>query len=255
VIHASFITGLGEDQSLGIVVGPFSSCTSEDALAYYTTSSTLTMDEKPGDSGVRAHTNVALVVPLAALCAAKPGQAQSLGMPANPSEAQPLGPPFPGFFFETPASLGCIYKLVSPLVKGSDPNVVTAVPTGGSKAIAIVDAYDDPTALSDLKLFSTQFGLTPVSASNFHVIFATGTRPPMDPTGGWELEEALDTEWAHALAPGATVYLVEAASNLLTDLLTAEDVASKTVAAAKGGEVNPNSKITSHADAVIAIVR
>jgi kumamolisin len=194
--------------------------------------------ENPGDIGVRAHTNVGLVVPFTGLTAAQPGQVRSLGMAANPAEAEPLGPPFPGYFFETPASLGCIYKLVAPLVTGCDPNVVTAVPTGGSRAIAIVDAYDDPTALSDLQTFSTQFGLTPVSASNFQVIFATGTRPPKDPTGGWELEEALDTEWAHAWAPGAKIYLVEAASDSDTSLFAAEDVASNTVAAAKGGEVN-----------------
>ena len=36
--------------------------------------------------------------------------------------------------------------------------------------------------------------------------------PATDSTGGWELEESLDVEWAHAIAPGAKILLVEANS-------------------------------------------
>ncbi len=43
----------------------------------------------------------------------------------------------------------------------------------------------------------------------------------MDPTGGWEQEESLDIEWAHAMAPQATLYLVEAQSNSDVDLFCA----------------------------------
>lgn len=42
---------------------------------------------------------------------------------------------------------------------------------------------------------------------------------------GWSLEIALDVEWAHAIAPGAKILLVEATSNSLTNLLAAEDYA------------------------------
>jgi kumamolisin len=230
--------------------------------------------EKPEDIGERAHTNVEIVVPFEALPVPAPGEAQALAIRENPSEFQPLTAPVAGYFFETPASLGCVYHLVSPLVAGCNPNVVIAVPSGGSKALAIVDAYDDPTALSDLQHFSTQFGLTAVSSTNstpsnpkppnnaplalkgvnsadstplaltsessgnFQVVYASGTRPPTDPTGGWELEESLDIEWAHAMAPGAKIFLVEAKSNSFSDLLTAEDVAGTLVAAAGGGEVS-----------------
>jgi subtilase family serine protease len=84
---------------------------------------------------------------------------------------------------------------------------VTKNPTGGSKAIAIVDAYDDPKALNDLKVFSAQFGV-PFNQNDFTVVYAnaSGTRPPLDPTGSWELEESLDIEWAHAMAPNAQGY-------------------------------------------------
>ncbi len=76
----------------------------------------------------------------------------------------PLGsPPFAGYFFETPASIACIYSLVS---QGTtcNPNTVTGNPTGGSQSIAIVEPYDDPYAAADLSYFSAQFGL-PFSTS------------------------------------------------------------------------------------------
>jgi hypothetical protein len=51
---------------------------------------------------------------------------------------------------------------------------------------------------------------------------ATGL-PGTDPAGAgaanWELEEALDVEWAHAIAPGAQIVLVEASSQALSDLM------------------------------------
>jgi subtilase family serine protease len=111
----------------------------------------------------------------------------------------------------------------------------SANPTGGSNAIAIVDAYDDPYAVSDLQYFSSQFGLP---KPNIEVVYATGQDPGLDPTGGWELEEALDIEWAHAMAPKAQIYLVEALSPATGDLLVAEAVAANLVAAAGGGEVS-----------------
>ena len=70
------------------------------------------------------------------------------------------------------------------------------------------------------------------------MVYATGTKPGQDSTGGWELEEALDIEMAHAMAPNAKVILVEAKSNSTKDLFAAEKVASQMVAAAGGGEVS-----------------
>jgi len=174
--------------------------------------------ERKGDIGHRAHTNIRVFTPTG-------------GLPQD-SVAVASGPPFAGYLFETPASLACIYNLV-PQSAGCNPNKVTAVPTGGSTSIAIVDAYDDPGAARDLAKFSKQFGLPP---ANFQVIFATGSRPFNDP--GWEIEESLDVQWAHAMAPSAKLYLVEAASNSFYDLLTAETVAASIVANEGGGVVS-----------------
>jgi kumamolisin len=147
--------------------------------------------------------------------------------------------PGPSYLFETPASLGCVYRLtsVSSAQIGCSPTDTTLPnPSGGAKAIAIVDAYDYPTAFSDLQIFSTQFLLPAPTTANFQVVYATGTPPKAD--SGWGLEAALDIEWAHAMAPQAKIYLVEAASNSFTDLLTAVNVASNLVAKAGGGEVS-----------------
>ena len=169
---------------------------------------------------------------------------------APKARPQTSGPPYSGSYYQTPASIACIYGLTS-AVSGCSPYTATANPTGGSKAIAIVDAYDDPNALSDLSVFSTQFGITPPTSANFEVVYApsgstpdgscatsSGTEPAVDPTGGWELEEALDIEMAHSMAPNAMLYLVEAQSNSLTDLYCAVTVASNLVKAAGGGEVS-----------------
>jgi kumamolisin len=144
-------------------------------------------------------------------------------------------PPFSGYTFETPASLACVYQLAEATAPGCNPNLTTANPTGGSRAIALVDPFDDPTAVSDLATFSAQFGLP---AANLTVIYANGTEPGIDPTGGSEIEEALDTQWAHAMAPEAQLFLVEAPNNSLINLFNAVILASNLVARAGGGEVS-----------------
>jgi len=161
----------------------------------------------------------------------------------TPNEA----PPFAGYGFETPASLACVYALVT-TISGCNPNSTVNVPTGGSQTIAIVDAYDDPSAAGDLAWFSLQFGV-PLTASQFDVVWANtalssclSTGVPTDFTGGWELEESLDIEWAHAMAPGAKIYLVEACSKLDSDLQQAVLVANNLVQCGKS-EINPSTGV------------
>jgi subtilase family serine protease len=180
--------------------------------------------EKPTDFGRRFHTNIQIL-------------GSGAIIPPQGVSANTQGPPYTGYFNETPASLACIYNLVSSSNRDCNPNVVTANPTGGARAIAIVDAYDDPNAASDLATFSAQFGI-PFDPSKFQVVYASGTNPGLDPTGGWEIEESLDIEYAHAMAPDAMLYLVEAASDSTSDLLAAVTVAAQLVAKAGGGQVS-----------------
>lgn len=91
--------------------------------------------------------------------------------------------------------------------------------TGTGQTIAIVTAYDAPNALADLGVFDKTFGL-PAPPSFKKVSQTGGTKfPPVD--GSWALETALDVQWAHAVAPGAGILLVEASSSSLNNLLTA----------------------------------
>jgi subtilase family serine protease len=100
---------------------------------------------------------------------------------------------------------------------------------GAGKTIAIVDAYDLPTAEADLNTFSKQFGLPPCTTANgcFKKVNQTGGTSYPAYNAGWGLEIAMDIQWAHAIAPGAKILLVEAKSNSFTDLLIAEDYAAK----------------------------
>ncbi len=180
---------------------------------------------RPEDAGLRAHTNHLIFVPA----------------------GQPVSSPVPNYTFaETPASLGCVYK-VGPTYAGCNPATGGANhPTGGWGAIALVDAYDNPNAASDLAAFSSHYGLP---AANFTKIYANtyfGTLNGMTascsgtPQGDtdWGVEEDLDIEWAHAMAPTAQIILVEACSNSYSDLTFAEQVAGLKVTQAGGGDIS-----------------
>ncbi len=72
---------------------------------------------------------------------------------------------------------------------------------GSGQTIAIVDAYNQPNILSNLQTFDLTYGLA--APPSFTVVNQSGgsTLPAADQ--GWGLEESLDVEWAHAMAPGA----------------------------------------------------
>ncbi len=151
--------------------------------------------ELPGDVGHRAHTNHLIKFD---------HNARHGGAPSG----------------ETPASLRSVYNLPS---------------SGGGGVIAIVDAFDYPTAENDLNVFSAQFGLPPCTTANgcFKKVFASGSQPAAN--CGWSQEAALDIEWAHAMSPNAKIVLVEAATNSFVDLFAAVDVATSQVLAGPTG--------------------
>jgi hypothetical protein len=116
------------------------------------------------------------------------------------------------------------YSLASIAPTGLSPDQVRKAynlpSAGGNVTIAIVDAYDYPTAQNDLDIFSAQFGL-PTGNFEKHPMSAS-----MTVDQGWALEEALDIQWAHAIAPNARILLVEAKSNSFTDLFNAINYAT-----------------------------
>jgi subtilase family serine protease len=90
---------------------------------------------------------------------------------------------------------------------------------GTGQTIAIVDAYDHPDIASNLATFDSTYGLP--APPSFRKVNQNGgtTYPP--PNATWDLEIALDVEWAHTIAPGADLLLVEANSSSSNDLLPA----------------------------------
>ncbi len=97
---------------------------------------------------------------------------------------------------------------------------------GTGQTIAIVDAGDDPNLASDLGAFDAQFGLP--APPSFTKLNEYGNSSPLPSNQGWGVEESLDVEWAHAIAPGASIVLVEANSSSLSDLVsTAVPTAAK----------------------------
>jgi hypothetical protein len=102
----------------------------------------------------------------------------------------------------------------------------TVTGDGSGTTIAIVDAYDDPTIANDLHQFDLNFGLSDPSVftkvgQNGGPVPGTDPAGAGNPNGNWEDEEALDVEWAHAIAPKANILLVEANNNATTNLYTA----------------------------------
>jgi subtilase family serine protease len=95
---------------------------------------------------------------------------------------------------------------------------------GAGTTIAIVDAYNDANLSADLGVFDSAFGLpAPPSFSQVSQTGGAATKVPSN--AGWAVEESLDVEWAHAIAPAANIVLVEASSSSISNLLTAVNYA------------------------------
>ncbi len=134
--------------------------------------------------------------------------------------AQGSATPLTGSF--SPAQIATAYGISAISFNGG----ITG--TGAGQTIAIIDAYDNPDlvsssasnfATSDLHTFDVEYGL-PEPAGFFTKVNQSGgtSYPGVDSTGGWEGEEDLDVEWAHAIAPQANIILVEATSSSGTNL-------------------------------------
>jgi len=117
-----------------------------------------------------------------------------------------------------PAQLRGAYGLANSVAKGTDGKGVT---------IAIVDAYDSPTLLSDAQLyFRLNDPSHPLSSSQFtNIPPATVGNEGECAASGWFDEQALDVEASHSMAPGANIQFVGAQDCLDSSLLAAENTA------------------------------
>ena len=103
------------------------------------------------------------------------------------------------------------------------------------RTVALVDAYNDPRAASDLATFRQQYGLPPCTAANgcFKQVNENGATSPL-PAGdyGWAEEESLDLDAVSSACPTCHILLVEANTASTADLATAENTAASTAGVA-----------------------
>jgi subtilase family serine protease len=91
---------------------------------------------------------------------------------------------------------------------------------GAGQTVAVVDAYDDPTAEADLAMYRAQFGLPACTTKNgcFRKVNQSGgTRYPRA-NSSWAQEISLDLDMVSAICPNCHILLVEASSNSLANL-------------------------------------
>jgi subtilase family serine protease len=99
---------------------------------------------------------------------------------------------------------------------------------GGTQTVAIVDAYDDPTAESDLAIYRSAFGLSACTTANgcFKKRAQDGSTNYPIGDAGWAGEISLDLDMVSAVCPNCKILLVEANTNSGTNLYTAENRAA-----------------------------
>ncbi len=102
---------------------------------------------------------------------------------------------------------------------------------GGTETVAVVDAFNDPRASSDLAAYRSAYGLGTCDQSDGCLRIVnqrggTADLPGSDTSGGWELEESLDLDMVSAICPKCRIILVEANSDSISDLARAERTAA-----------------------------
>ncbi|MDT4915124.1 MAG: hypothetical protein QOC66_4252 [Pseudonocardiales bacterium] len=146
-------------------------------------------------------------------CAAAPvGYAACLARVVTDAQGKPAVTATPSGF--GPADIRSAYNL--------------AAASGGARTVAIIDAYDDPTAAQDLAVYRSQFGLPACTTANgcFRKVNQTGGSTPPKVNAGWATEISLDVDMVSATCPDCKILLVEANSASFADLGTAVNYAA-----------------------------
>jgi subtilase family serine protease len=106
---------------------------------------------------------------------------------------------------------------------------------GSGTTVAVVDAYNDPTAASDLASYRSAAGLPALTAGQFTQYNQEGQTSPLPAeapaSDDWTLEESLDIDMVSAICPRCKIDLVEANNDSGTGLYVAEETAATTLGA------------------------
>jgi subtilase family serine protease len=105
---------------------------------------------------------------------------------------------------QTQTSPGCAYEPPSIQTAYNLTGLYSEGYTGTGQTIAIVDWCGSFTIQDDANAFSAQYGLPPLTSSNFAITYTA----PSFCVSYDQVEINLDVEWAHAIAPGANINLV-----------------------------------------------
>jgi subtilase family serine protease len=99
----------------------------------------------------------------------------------------------------------------------------------GGRTVAIVDAYNDPTAEADLGVYRSQYGLPACTTSNgcFKKVNQTGGSSLPGTNAGWATEISLDLDMVSATCPDCKILLVEAKTASFSNLAAAVNAAAK----------------------------
>jgi hypothetical protein len=145
---------------------------------------------------------------------ALPGTARCNADVATNSSGKPLSSSSPtsGYY---PADLQSAYALPSSTA-------------GNGETVALVDAYDDPSAESDLATYRSEFGLAPCTTANgcFMKVAQDGSTNYPRGNSGWGEEISLDLDMVSAICPNCHILLVEAKSSSISNLGAAVDEAA-----------------------------
>ena len=148
--------------------------------------------------------------------------------------ADTVDPVYPGYPALTYAPCG--YKPAQLREAYGFGSIVRGGNDGTGQTIAIVDAFLSPTLLADAQTYAANNDPDyPLGDTQLVTVLAPGT--PTPPDTGWYGEQTLDVEAAHAMAPGAKIVAVAAASNSDPDFIAAENL----VITKKLGSVISNS--------------
>jgi hypothetical protein len=187
---------------------------------------------------------------------ARPAAAAGSGMPhfVRTCGAAPVGMMRCFAIHRTTGVVGHVPAGMNPAVAvngygPSDLDSAYSVPTtlGSGKTVAIVDAYDDPNAASDLNTYRSNFGLPACTTANgcFKKVNQNGATSPLPAANaGWGSEEMLDIEMVSAICPNCHILLVEASSPTTANLGTAVNSAVAAGAVAVSNSYGGSESLT-----------
>jgi IPT/TIG domain len=205
---------LGAVLACSLLAGPAASGASAASHVSFRVRRVCGARPRPGTAECMALKLVPATLTASALHAAAVRQSRevrSSGGAAIDAKAPPAG-------YLTPQSLHAAYAL--PVESSSGP----------TQTIAVIDAFDDPTAEADLAVYDAEFGLPACTSANgcFRKLDEHGASAPLPPVEGeWAGEISIDVQMAHAICESCHILLVEAESEEFSDLGAALDTAVK----------------------------